>query len=227
MNLKTLALFFAFSITGLLGSSQAIQKSESVLINEKAIYPKQDMAKFLIDASGYPLEALQNNMKGDVFISFIVTKDGKMDSLVVESSPGSMFTRSSMIACNALTERWIPAKINNVPADKKYLFIFRYKMDSDTQSPDYKSMADKKIKKQDYKKALQLYDKAILDNQYDYRLFESRSKVKSLLGDEEGAKNDQLASERLNNEIMAVIDIGVIRSIRYLGTTVVSTRIDR
>jgi hypothetical protein len=99
-------------------------------------------------------------------------------------------------------------------------------VDSGTQSANFKSMADKKIKKQDYEKALLLYDKAILGNPYDYRLFQSRSKVKLLLGDEEGARIDQRTSERLNNEIMSVIDVGVIRTTRYLGSTVVITRTD-
>jgi tetratricopeptide (TPR) repeat protein len=224
--MKTLVSLIAFSVISLLGNSQTIQNADSVSINEKAIYPKQDLAKFLMGVSGYPLEALKENINGDVFISFIITKDGKLDSLTVESSPDNALSKSSITTCNALKEQWIPAKINHVPANKKYLFIFRYRVDSGTQSANFKSMADKKIKKQDYEKALLLYDKAILGNPYDYRLFQSRSKVKLLLGDEEGARIDQRTSERLNNEIMSVIDVGVIRTTRYLGSTVVITRTD-
>jgi hypothetical protein len=66
-----------------------------------------------------------------------------------------------------------------------------------------------------------------MDNKYDFELFESRSKVKEILGDTEGAKNDQLISLKLNDEIMSVIDvigIGVTRVERRIVSERVEIR---
>ena len=84
-----------------------------------------------------------------------------------------------------------------------------------TQPPDYKERTDKLIDKEKYERALKLYDKAIDDNQYDYELFESRSKVKEILGDTDGAEMDHLDSGRLRNEIISVVNI---RAIGVTGT---------
>jgi hypothetical protein len=219
--MKTTILIIALLIIGLKDYSQTNQEKDSIISIEKAMFLKEDLAVLLSKNTEYPKEGLSNNIQGDVFVSCIIDKNGKLNSLTIESSPDLSLSKSTMIACKAITEEWSPAKINNVPIDKKYLFIFRYRMYMDTQPVDYKSNADKRFANQDYKKALQLYDKAIGDNPYDYKLFESRSKVKELLGDQEGAKRDLSASARFRNEIMTVINvraIGITR-VQKIGVT--------
>ena len=72
---------------------------------------------------------------------------------------------------------------------------------------------------------LKALNSGIEDNKYDYELYEFRSKVKEMLGDIEGAKNDQLNSLRLKVEIMSIIDVTepIVRRIDKLGVTKTTT----
>jgi tetratricopeptide (TPR) repeat protein len=111
---------------------------------------------------------------------------------------------------NAIKDEWSPCKINGEPVDKKYFIIFRFRSYLYSQPPNYKEKAEKLFKKEKYEKALLNYDKAINENKYDYKLFESRSELKKLMGDTEGARIDSLESIRLQNEVISVVDIAMI-----------------
>jgi TonB family protein len=195
-------------------NSQTIQIPDSIIIREKAKYMKEDLTKFLYNNIKYPKEGLMKNIQGDVVISFIINRNGKLDSLKIENSSDFSLSTSSIAAINLLDDEWIPAKVNNTPTDKKYLIVFRFRIYFNSQPYDYKVQSGKFFEKHKYEKSLKLYNKGIMDNKYDFELFESRSKVKEILGDTEGAKNDQLISLKLNDEIMSIIDvigIGVTR----------------
>ena len=80
------------------------------------------------------------------------------------------------------------------------------------------------FEKHKYERALKTFNSGIEDNKYDYELYELRSKVKEMLGDIEGAKNDQLNSLRLKVEVMSIIDvtaIGVRRTVK-LGESIIT-----
>jgi len=80
------------------------------------------------------------------------------------------------------------------------------------------------FKKQKYERALETFNTGIEDNKYDYELYELRSKVKEMLGDNEGAKNDQINSLRLKDEVMSIIDvtaIGVRRTVK-IGESIIT-----
>lgn len=204
--------------------SQTIQKSDSIITYEKAMYLKEDLTKFLSINTKYPKEEMVDRIMGDVVFSFIINKSGKLGSLALESIPNISFLNSAKIAINSLDGEWKPAMINNAPADRKYLIIFRFRTYLDYKPNDYKGQARKLFEKQKYERALKLYNEGIRDNKYDFELFEFRSKVKEMLGDIEGAKTDQSISLKLKDEIMAIIDItaiGVTRTIKT-GQKIVS-----
>lgn len=219
MKKITLLFVITFLTFNLFVSSQTIQKADSISSVEKAKYLKEDLAKLLSKNINYPLDALKNNIDGDVVFSFIINKNGEVDSLTMRSSPDVILSSSALVALNLLDKKWSPAKINYVPIDKKYLIVFRYRMYLNTQPSDYKHDALGYLNKQKYDKALKIYNKAIKDNQYDFELLELRSQIKGLLGDVEGSKQDLQTSTRLHNDIMSVINV------LARGETRVSTRV--
>lgn len=197
---------------------QTTQNSDSVSSFVKATYLEDDITKLLAQKTKYPIEALKNKIQGDVIVSFVVNKNGKLDKLAIVSSPDLSISTSSIIVLNTLEKEWSPTVINKTPIDKNYLIIFRYRMYMEFKPSSLKSKAEKYYKKEKYEKALTFYNKAIKDNQYDFQLFESRSRIRKMIGDIEGSKQDYSTSTTLKNEIMAVIEIDAIGKTRTTKT---------
>ncbi|MGE0089832.1 MAG: energy transducer TonB [Bacteroidales bacterium] len=217
--LSTISLLFFNSLV----FSQISNTTDSLPIIENAKYLKGDLNAILNSTIKYPTDGLKSNIQGDVVLSFLITKNGKLDSLVILSSPSMALSTASVITLNSLENEWTPCKINNKSIDKKYLIVFRYRMYLNTTPPTYKKDADKLFKKQKFDKALKLYNKAIKENQYDYELFEARALTKENLGDTEGAKEDRASSILIKNEILTFVDVaGIIRTKTVTKTYVTS-----
>lgn len=219
----TLILMSLLTIS-MISKSQIIQKSDSIIRNKKAVYLKEDLTKFLSINTKYPKEEMMDHIQGDVVFSFIINKNGKLGSLALESIPNISLLNSAKIAINSLDGEWNSAMINNAPADRKYLIVFRFRTYLDSRPNDHKGQARKLFEKQKYERTLKLYNEGIKNNRYDFELFEFRSKVKEMLGDIEGAKSDQSISLKLKDEIMSIIDvnaIGVTRTVK-MGERIIS-----
>jgi tetratricopeptide (TPR) repeat protein len=206
-------------------NGQTIQRPDSTTNFVKARCLKEDLATFLQKNTKYPVSALQNNIEGDVILSFVIRKTGKLDSLLVISSPDMVLSQSAFESFNRIDNKWSPTVDNNVPIDKKYLIVFRYRMSMNFKPVDYKRDADDYFKKQKFEKALKNYNKAIEDNQYDYESFVSRAKVKEKLGELEGSKQDYKTSKLLKNEIMTFVDVIAVGYRRLVKTVITTTRI--
>lgn len=223
MKRRLILCVIALLTLNLIVQSQTIQKSDSVVINGKARYLKGDLKILLARNANYPTEQLSPTLgasgEGDVILSLVIHSSGKADILSIVSSPDKSFSASSIFAFNKLEEEWSPARISNEPVDKNYLIVFRYRKYFNIQPYDYKGRIEHFMSKQKYKEALRLLSNAINDNKYDWELFASRSKVKQILGDAEGAKSDELTAAKLDDEILSVVDvvaIGVTRT-RVVG----------
>ena len=208
-------------------NSQIVQKPDSIIKYEKAKYLKQDLNKFLSLNTEYPYTEMTSMINGDVVFSFIITRNGTLESLALKDYPNASFLNSSKNAINSLDGEWSPAKLNDAPIDKKYLIVFRFRTYVEREPFDCKAQGRNFFEKQKYERALKTFDSGIEDNKYDYELYELRSKVKEMLGDNEGAKNDQLNSLRLKDEIMSIIDITsmiVRRTVKLGESTIVVPR---
>ena len=191
--------------------SQTLKDSETNLNVEKAEYLKEDITQFLCENLKYPIEAQHLNIEGDVIVSFVIKKNGKLDSLSIVNSPSEILTLNSLISLNQLDEEWSPCKVNGNPIDNEYLLVYRYRTWLNTQPTDYKIKAEKLIEKQKYEKALKYYNKAINENQFDYKLYESRSKIEEILGDTENATIDYQQATRLKNKVISIVDVTALR----------------
>jgi len=218
---KTTILLIATSLLFTLSTkSQNISESSSSSIIENAKYLNGDLTELLSSKVRYPKEGAMNNIQGDVIVSFVISKNGTLDSLVISLSPDISLSTASILSMNFLEDKWSPCIMGNDPIDKKYCIVFRYRMYLDAKPPSNENTAVKAFEKQKFEKSLKLYNKAIKDNQYDSKLYDSRSIVKEIIGDHEGAKQDQLTSFQLKNEVIAIINviaIGVTRTrqVRY------------
>jgi len=205
--------------------SQTIQKVESISTFEKAKYLNEDLAIFLRNKTKYPQDAFTNNVEGDVMFSFIIHQNGELDSLLYVSSPNILLWQSTLTALMTMEKKWRPASLNNVPINKKYFIVFRYRVYLNTEPDDFKGRADDLFAKKKYDRVLKIYNQAIKDNKFDFTLLESRSKVKELLGDIEGSKQDHNAAIKLNEELMSFVDIvvkGITQTRRVVSSRIIA-----
>ncbi len=222
---KTAFLFvILFSSLNTIINCQTTQKPDTVQAFEKARYLKENLTRYLFKIVKYPETALTKNIQGDVVLSYIITKNGKSDSLAIAESKDFSLSTSAIVAINSLEEQWSPTRINGNPVDRKYLIIFRYRIFLDIQPTDYKIKAIEYYNEQKYEKALKLFNKAIKDNQYDFELFGYRSKIKEILGDSEGSKQDYITSINLKNEVMSIVNV-YAKGVRTIRTIRTETRI--
>ena len=200
--------------------SQNLQDSDTIKSIKNAEYLKDDLTKYLQTNLKYPKEAVEANLQGDVILAFKIDKNGKSDSLNIISSPSKILSYSSSISFNQLEDKWSPCKVNGNPIDKIYMLVIRYRMWLNTHPPEYMKKAEKFVEKQKYDKALEYYNLAIKENKYDYKQFESRSKLEKILSNIGSAKEDSLQAIRLKNEIISVVDINAIgvTSVKKINT---------
>lgn len=74
---------------------------------------------YLKSAIKYPAEALENNVQGKVFLSFIVEKDGSLNDIKVERKLGSGTDEEAVRVLKA-SPKWIPGTQNGKPVRVKY-----------------------------------------------------------------------------------------------------------
>ena len=67
-----------------------------------------------------------NKVEGDIILSFTVKKEGQLDSMQVESAKEPSLAESAITALSQVAgKKWSPAKVNNVPVDKRYKIVFQ------------------------------------------------------------------------------------------------------
>lgn len=82
-------------------------------VDEKPQYGDKPEAiyKFLGSTVRYPMAASRNEVSGTVIVSFIISKEGKMDSVVVKDGPGFGLNEEASRAIKASSGKWHPALI--------------------------------------------------------------------------------------------------------------------
>lgn len=199
-------MLFVIGFLTLTGFSQTVVKTDSTTY-EKARYLKEDLGKFLSKNVRYPKGNSGNIPEGEVIYSFVINKNGKLENLQLEDSQDSLLSKSAYAAMIKLDNSWSPAKVNQVDIDKDYTIVFRYRLYANDKTTEYKMEIAKLVKKQKYDLAIKLYDVAISENQYDFKLLAERSKLKDLVGDKEGAIRDLNMADKLNADIMLVVNV--------------------
>jgi len=85
----------------------------------------------LIQEMKYPFEARQNGVEGDVHVSFIIRKDGTVDSIEILEDPGSGLGETVISAMNLILEGvcFSPAELDGEPVDVKTQLVVKFRLE--------------------------------------------------------------------------------------------------
>ncbi len=84
--------------------------------------------RHLVAMIRYPAQALRNKKQGKVYISAVITADGKMVDEKAESSLGYGLEEEALRVFKAIEGEWIPGKVNGKPVNTKILMPCRFGM---------------------------------------------------------------------------------------------------
>ena len=87
------------------------------------------LLNFIIKNTKYPPAARENCISGRVCINFVITKEGKVDSISVLRSVHKSVDDESIRIVNLTNGHWIPGKINDSTEDVHYNLPFNFKLD--------------------------------------------------------------------------------------------------
>ncbi len=99
-------------------------------IAEKPSFPGGEgaMMRFLAENLTYPLQAVENNIQGTVYVSFIVEANGEILRAVVLSRPNHLLDPEALRVVKAMP-RWNPGAVNGLPVRVRYTLPIRFKLE--------------------------------------------------------------------------------------------------
>lgn len=89
---------------------------------------------FLAKNIKYPQMAIQNKTEGNVFLSFIVEKDGSLTDIKVDRGLGNG-TDEEAIRVLKLSKRWNPGQVEQKPVRTKYNIPIKFTLNNKASSP--------------------------------------------------------------------------------------------
>lgn len=180
----------------------------------KATYTKGNLISILGQGLIYPEDAAANGTEGNVIYLLKIDQTGKLVSSVPKERVSNELAKQAEEAIEKLTADWKPSKVHGEAVDREYLLIFSYKIFYNALPLDYHTMAKKFEDKGKPDKAVKTYDDAIKNYPFEPVYYTMRAKLKKELGDQEGAAADELMAEKLNMEVLAVVEIAQSQSVR-------------
>jgi tetratricopeptide (TPR) repeat protein len=180
----------------------------------KATYPKGNLISILGQDLIYSKEAAANGTQGDVIFLLKIDQSGKLTSVITKEKVSDDLASQARESIEKLTGDWNPSKVHGKPVDREYLLVFSYKIFYNALPLDYHAMAKKFEDKGKLDKAVRTYDDAIKKYPFDPVYYTMRAKFKKELGDENGAKVDETMAEKINMEVLAVVEIAQSQSVR-------------
>jgi tetratricopeptide (TPR) repeat protein len=205
-----ISFLFLIFLTQFFAIGQNVSEQSKSLNFEKARLKTEDLNSFFFKNMKYPQNAFQDDPVVNVLLSFIIDKDGNIDSIKVLHQPVYLFTLQVLSALDKSKGLWIPSKVNGKHIDKKY--IANFKFSTSTVPSDFKEKGLKYYKKGDIEKALKNIDIAIKYNSYDKELYEVRSKIYMNLNKIDQANRDIEKFDSINNYLLIDVGFGYIRN---------------
>lgn len=129
MEAKSIAIIFIlFSLTATAQVDKTKTNPYDVNVSTSQIdasFPggSDSLMNFIWNNLKYPVAAQQNNVQGDVQISFDVNFDGNLINFSKISNLGYGL-EDELIRVIKLTPKWIPAEINKMKVRQQYLLTF-------------------------------------------------------------------------------------------------------
>ena len=182
-------------------------KDTNLISIEKAKLKNIDLNEFIYQNIGMPdlMTSFDKNL--NVVVSFMIKKNGEVDSINIIKNPAKNFTNEVLRVLEKTIGQWIPTKINGTAVDKKYITSFKYVFSNEYF--DKKAKAAKLIKKGNYNQALNLINEAMSFNEYDVELFQTRSTIYKSLNQPELEKSDLQKIQWLKDNLLINVWITV------------------
>jgi tetratricopeptide (TPR) repeat protein len=143
---------------------------------DKAMINGEEASKFFIKNIRIPYNSGPGGYPdGNVFVSFIISKTGQIDSISVINEPNAMYEEIVINAFNKSSGLWSPTRFDDLALDKKYVAGFNFTV---TNSVFYKK--DKSFqyyKKGNMEKALKLINEVLKMDPYDIELYRDRALI--------------------------------------------------
>ncbi len=156
---------------------QTIEKASFEKVNfDKAMINGEEASKFFIQNMRIPYNSGPGGYSdGNVFVSFIITKTGQIDSINILNEPQAFYEDLVISAFEKSSGLWSPTRFDDLALDKKYVAGFNFTV---TNSAFYKK--DKSFqyyKKGNMDKALKLINEVIKIDPYDIELYLDRAQI--------------------------------------------------
>jgi tetratricopeptide (TPR) repeat protein len=192
------ALFTAIFVLNV--NSQTEKKDSSAVKFEKAQIINSNVNDFFNKYVVFPDDLLPDSKNQNVVISFIILRDGQIDSVKVLKNPSKSATYQTLAVLEKSVGKWIPTKINGIPVDKKYYASFNYIFSNDYS--DKVRKANNLLKKGENEKALKAINEAINFNEYEAESYQIRSQIYKNLNKIDLEKEDLKKIESLNKDLI-------------------------
>ncbi len=168
--------------------------------------------KFFASRIKIPIELTENYIEGNTVISFKVSQNGEISSVVVDENSHVSIAEQALSILKSTEGRWRPTQVNNEPIDFVYKIVINNKVYSGappakSESIVLKEKAEKRIEKEQYDKALRYINKAIKLEPYNTQYYKMRSQIYALLNKPKESEADRLKAMRYEKEIMAIVKV--------------------
>ncbi|MDW3209096.1 MAG: energy transducer TonB [Reichenbachiella sp.] len=197
-NIPTLTITLLLTLNVAVGQDQSFVKTHF----------DGDFVRYCIPYLKFPRQLALQGVSGYAEVEFRINKQGKIDSIDVIRTPHMQFANDIVQILLSTKDMWSATKINEQPVDYKYTFVVEYRTTSNPDSPPvdksekiYKK-ALKHQKKEKIDDALLSINEAIGHNPYKKEYYQLRSELLTSKGEQEKAKTDELAVEKIQRQLI-------------------------
>jgi TonB family protein len=221
MKLNFLMLVFTLASSLVFAQNEAESK-ESDMMNVlepefKGINEAVGIVDFLQENLCYPKNALETETEGTVIIQFKVLPTGNLSEFLVINSVSPECDKAVISALEATNGMWNPGTKNGYPVtmEKEVTVVFKSEgIEMYKTAQLYSVRADKALKADKYRRAIKLYNKAIVMCPNHSETLYRRGLARYYSGDLKGALNDfaktvDLGSHQADSMLVKLHEEGV------------------
>lgn len=98
------------------------KETNETLVEEMPIFPKGNLAKWLVKNIKYPQDALKKGIRGKVYVQFVIEKDGSITDVTVIKGVDPIVDKEAIRVVEAMP-KWIPARSKGKPVRCAYTIV--------------------------------------------------------------------------------------------------------
>jgi protein TonB len=88
------------------------------------------LGKFISQVMRYPADARKKRLEGQVFISFVVEKDGSLSEIKVVKGIAHTLDIEALRVVNASDKKWSPGRQRGHPIRSRFVLPLRFKLEN-------------------------------------------------------------------------------------------------